>query len=235
MRTFTLIFLIAISFQVSAKTQSFISAGVGLNSYRFTALDDQDNEEAMMQNKNEASFSMAYQTVPRPFWSSIPWLGGALGIGLSPFKTTHHLNSRFREADGTKPADGLDLGTEVKGQMFYISPAILLMHQFSKKTFVYAGVGAGVGYATLKGDYYQIHNNVSVSCLNAQTVNDVKANCRKKSVNASGFNLSPVTMAGLSLGWFGLKVEGGGPTIKKGDNKYRAMSMNLIAQFQYFL
>lgn len=218
-----------------ASTKSYVSAGIGMNRFNFIAKDKDYNVEAEMQNKNALIPTLGFHTVPRPFWSSIPWLGAEFGFSFSQFSANQQLIRRFRNDDGTKPEDGANLGTEVKGYVGYLAPALVFMNNFSERSFIYGGFGFGVGYASVRGNYYQTKSGASDSCLDSTLADDIKANCTKESARYSGFALAPVVMGGLSLGWFGIRVETGGPAVKVNDKSFTTMNSTFSMQIQYFL
>lgn len=221
----------SLAFANRGKDKNIVMFGVGIAGYDFHVDSKEGKREASMSNKSQAIPYLGYSRKPRPFWGSIPWLRGSLEFSIAPVSADMQNTSRLKDDNGKRTSDGVDLGTEMKGYMGYIDPSLLLFYEVTDTIYFYGGIGLGVGFASMKGDYYQVEGpGITASCSSSFRASDVIANCDKKKANFSGIELSANTILVASLGWFGMRFEMGGPTISSNNKEYS----NYNSMFSFF-
>lgn len=233
---FILLLIFPILAQARGKDKNIIMFGTGIAGFQFTVATKENKNEASMVNDMQFTPYLGYTRKPRAFWGSVPWLRGSLEFSIAPFKADRQDTSRLQDNAGKKPAGGIDLGTAVKGYLGYINPSLLLFFDVTDTIYIYGGMGLGIGFASMKGDYYQMNGPaITTACATSFRASDVMANCNKEKVDYSGVGLSVNTIIVASLGWFGMKFEHGGPGISADEKKYRAYNsmFSIFAQYRY--
>jgi hypothetical protein len=190
--------------------------GPGVASFSFFVVDKNGHQEARITNKGYVTPVLGFETHPRHFWSRHPWFRGSRTVSASSFKADHQNN--------------IDLGTKISGYMGYINPT-LLFYYGSETFYAYAGIGIGAGIANLEGSYYNTDGRmISSSCKSSYSAQDIISNCQKEKVKFNDVGLSTNVMLVISLGWFGAKVEAGGPSISADGKKYSSYN----SMFSFF-
>ncbi len=233
---FILFFIFPFLAQASGKDKNIFMVGTGMAGFQFNVATKENENEASMVNDMQFTPYLGYTRKPRPFWGSLPWLRGSLEFSIAPFKADRQSTSRLKDNDGKKPMGGIDLGTEVKGYLGYINPSLLLFYDVTETIYIYGGFGFGIGFASMKGDYYQVNGPaITTACANSSRVSDVIANCNKEKVDYSGVGLSFNTIIVASFGWFGMKFEHGGPSISANGKEYNSYNsmFSIFAQYRF--
>jgi len=180
-------------------------------------------------------------TDPTPIVNSdgFRWLRWSVELGLHPLQVTKQVENRITDAAGENMHNlgtEVDMGTSLKGYIGYINPTLSIYHQFTDKIYAFLGFGAGVGYASVKGDYFVTAGaDASTSCLNSTTLATVQANCERRDVSIDKFAIGSNAMFGISMGPVGIRYSRGGPTFSDGRYQHKTVGSlgMLLLQFHF--
>lgn len=234
---YRLIVILALIFSSTSfaneKRRNIIYAGGTVGGNNITVSNTKEKEEASLVTKTKFNGTVGYTTLPRPLWASIPWLRSTLEFSVASFNTTLQPVKRIKLEKEEKGQSGFDLGTGINGFLGYVNPTLLIHHSLTDIIYLNYGIGVGLGYASLSGNYFQTDGNVSAGCSSAVTTADVAAQCEKIKMSAHQFGVAMNLIANLSLGWFGIRVDSGGFSFNSNSKSYYASRANATLYLQH--
>ena len=104
-----------------------------------------------------------------------------------------------------------DYGTTLTISTFNYTPAFIYASKSSSDNYWYTGIGIGLSYSIVKGEYYvtDYSDERSDNCKNSSTVEGIKENCPKKTINKNQGGMSmKYYIYGYRNGFLGLSLGG---------------------------
>lgn len=207
---------------------SRIYIGASIDDSIYTVAKDDVNSAKLYSGKRKINPSFGYEILPRPFIDSwgLRVLRWSIGIGAQQFNVNRQVlkDDRITDTIGSdKHNDGneLDLGTQIKGSSYYLTPALYLYFEPLDWLHAYLGFGAGGGYSNLSGNYYLTDgSDARAACLASTTLATVKANCELKTISFKKTTLATTAFAGATLGFLGARFARGGPIYSDNGSKH---------------
>lgn len=134
-------------------------------------------------------------------------------------------DSPMKLSDVSDP-DLVDLGTSIKGTTFAVTPILAYEIPILMDIYMQLGMGFGLGYLSVKGDYYETDETASEVCRRSSTIAELKSNCLKQKVNDDGFTTSVGFLAKLSYKNLSLSAVMSGPGFSNYDYNEVAVVLN---------
>lgn len=107
----------------------------------------------------------------------------------------------------------VDLGTSVKGVALSVTPVFVYEKVFSSNAKLHAGLGVGLGYLSVKGDYFETEESASLACRASTTITQVQQSCVKQNIDESGVDVSVGLLLGYYYKNYALSITNAGPTV----------------------
>lgn len=223
-----LILIIPINLFSAERDFSRIYIGASIDDSIYTVKKNDVESAKLYSGTRKINPSIGYEILPRPFidaWG-VRVLRWSIGIGAQQFRVDRQTIGNDRVTDGNgenkhNDGDEINLGSEIKGSSYYLTPALYLYFEPLSWLHAYLGFGAGLGYSNLDGNYFVTDgSDASASCLASTTVATVRSNCELKSVSFKKTSFASTAFAGATFGFLGARIARGGPIYSDNGSKH---------------
>lgn len=225
-----LIICLAIPINLYSAQRNFsrIYFGASVDDSIYTVTKNDVNSAKLFSSSRKINPSFGYEILPKPFIDSwgLRVLRWSIGIGAQQFHANRQVLTDGRITDGSgedkhNAGDEINLGSEIKGSSYYLTPALYLYFEPLDWLHAYLGFGAGGGYSNLKGNYYLTDGADALpGCRTSTTVSAVQTNCERRSVSFKKTSVATTAFAGATLGFLGFRIARGGPTYTDNGSKH---------------
>lgn len=204
----------------SERKFSRIYLGASVDDSVYTVENSTGRSALMYSSSRVINPAIGYEVLPRPFVDSFGFrvLRWSVGISGQKFHANRQVikDDRVHDASGINDhnaGDEFDLGTSIKGESYYITPALHLYFEIFDWFHAYLGFGVGAGYSNVRGNYYLTDGTAAnAACLGSTTLATIKANCELQETNFHKTSLASSAFAGATFGFMGYRYTRGGPT-----------------------
>lgn len=208
---------------------------IGLNypNYEFNVKDNNQALEAKMIHSKTTFPTAGIGYLPRPLWGNyIRW---SMEFSIAPFSSNRQIVNRLTDQDLVNNGDGKEanLGTRIHGYVTYFNPTLDIYLPYNDDYYFYFGVGIGLGYANIWGNYYQTDENATSACKNSTTKDQLISNCSLNNVSYGRLSQSVNVLLVFNFNNFALRYDIGGPEVKYMNKRFATYNKGASIVYQY--